>query len=124
VLAGVAIGAACIALASIGGGVARGNTPWNTWGTGTSGHCNIGTGDGYPIYNRYLNYDGVHYTRQCNGVDTTYHTLGYSGASGFAIYRGTGSTSQVCEGGRCGYYWYLSNAGWLPCAWFTYATAC
>lgn len=124
--AGLAIALIALVTAIVGvtASTSLANTPWNTWGTGTAGHCNIGTGSGYPVYGRYLNSDGVHQNRQCNDLSTAYHGIANSGANGFAVYRGTGSADQVCEAGRCGYVFYLSNDGWLPCAWFNYNTAC
>lgn len=92
---------------------ASAGSPWYD-----DGHCQFGSVYDPPVGGIYMS-DSGHELRQCNSTSTADHGSADVGGNGFAVYRTTGSTEQICSGGVCGYRWYLRDRGWIHCAWTT-----
>ncbi|MCW2687787.1 MAG: hypothetical protein JWR37_2677 [Mycobacterium sp.] len=106
----VALAAATSAMLA---GQARAGSPWNG-----DGHCQFGSLYNPPAGGIYMSTAGQR-LRQCNSTSTADHGDADVGGNGFAVYRTTGGSEQICSGGACGYRWYLRDRGWIHCVWTT-----
>jgi hypothetical protein len=110
---GVTVVAICAL--SLVAGEARAGAPWDG-----DGHCQFGSVYSPPPGGIYMS-DGGRSLRQCNSTSTADHGSADVGSAppGFAVFRTTGGSQEICSGGKCGFRWYLRDRGWIHCAWTT-----